>query len=81
MSQSKSEDNWAQEAFKECTREVFPLTPEEAREIKKLKRRGYKEFASAYYDYLQLGKKEGRPLEYTLKEFCKKKGIEYPLDK
>ena len=78
MSQSKSEDNWLQEAWKEST--AVQLTREEAREIKMLKRRGYKDFADAYCEYLQLKKQEGS-LDYTLKEFCKKKGIEYRFPK
>jgi hypothetical protein len=77
MSQSKSEDNWMHDALKDSC-EVFKLTTEEARGIKMLKRKGFKEFAEAYYDYLQLEKKEGS-LDYTLKEFCGKKGVEYPL--
>ena len=78
MSQSKSEDNWLQEAWKEST--AVQLTREEAREIKMLKRRGYKDFANAYFEYLQLKKQEGS-LDYTLKEFCEKKGIEYRFPK
>lgn len=75
MSQSKSEDNWALDVLKDSC-ETFRLTTEEARKIKKLRRKGFKEFACAYFDYLQLEKKEG-PLGYTLKEFCEKKGIKY----
>jgi len=45
-----------------------------------LKRRGYKDFADAYCEYLQLKKQEGS-LDYTLKEFCEKKGIEYRFPK
>jgi hypothetical protein len=77
MSQSKSEDNWMRDALKDSC-EVFKLTTEEAREIKILRRKGFKEFADTYYDYLQLKKKEGL-LDFTLKEFCEKKGVEYPL--
>jgi len=77
MSQSKSEDNWVQDALKDSC-EVLKLTTEEAREIKMLRRKGFKEFANAYYDYLQLEKKEG-VLDYTLKEYCEKKGIKYRL--
>jgi hypothetical protein len=33
------------------------MTREEVREIKILKRKGFKDFADAYYEYLQLGKK------------------------
>ncbi len=80
MSQSKSDDNWMQDALDDSTAEEFPMTSEEVREMKKLRRRGFKAFADAYYDYLQLGKKEGS-LDYTLKEFCDKKGIKYPLPK
>ena len=77
MSQSKSEDNWLQEAWKEST--AVQLTREEAREIKMLKRRGYKDFADAYCEYLQLKKKGS--FDYTLKEFCEKNGIEYRFPK
>ena len=80
MSQSKSDDNWMQEALDDSTTETFQMTREEVREMKKLRRRGFKAFADAYYDYLQLEKKEGS-LDYTLKEFCDKKGIKYPLPK
>ncbi len=79
MSQSKSDDNWVQDALNDSS-EAFKLTRGEVREIKKLRRKGFKAFADAYYDYLQLEKKEG-PLNYTLKKFCEKKGIEYPLQK
>ncbi len=77
MSQSKSEDSWVQDALNNSC-EAFKLTTEEAREIKILRRKGFKAFAETYYDYLQLGKKEG-PLDYTLKEFCEKRGVKYPL--
>jgi hypothetical protein len=77
VSQSKSEDNWVHEALKHSCEE-FKLTTEEAREIKILRRKGFKEFADTYYDYLQLEKKEGS-LNYTLKEFCKQKGVKYQL--
>ncbi len=80
MSQSKSEDNWIQKALDESSAEEFPMTSEELRDWKKYKRRGYIDFADAYYDYLQLEKKEG-PLDYTLKDFCKKQGVKYPLPK
>ena len=80
MSQSKSEDNWLQEAWGEPTSETIQLTREQAREIKMLRRKGYKDFAGAYYDYLQLKKKEGS-LGYTLKEFCEEKGIKYRFQK
>ena len=72
VSQSKSEDNWLQDSLNESTSEVFQMTREEVREIKILKRKGFKDFADAYYEYLQLEKKEGS-LDYTLKEFCEKK--------
>jgi type II secretory pathway component PulF len=62
------------------TCESFKLTTEEAREIKKLKRNGFKDFAEAYYEYLQLGKREGS-LDYTLQEFCETKGVQYRLPK
>jgi hypothetical protein len=76
LSQSKSEDNWLQDAWDGSTSEAFNLTKEEVREIKKLKRKGFKDFADAYYEYLQLEKKEGS-LDYTLKEFCEIKSVKY----
>ena len=75
MSQSKSDDNWVQNALDDSC-EAFQLTREEVREMKMLRRKGFNAFADAYYDYLQLEKKEGS-LDYTLKEFCEKKGIKY----
>ena len=78
VSQSKSDDNWIQEAMNSSANEEVQMTTEEIREMKKLRRRGFNAFADAYYDYLQLEKKEGS-LDYTLKEFCEKKGIKYPL--
>ena len=57
MSQSKSEDNWLQDSLNESTSEVFQTTREAVREIKILKRKGFKDFADAYYEYLQLEKK------------------------
>ena len=79
MSQSKSDDNWVQDALDDSY-EAFQLTGEEVREMKMLKRKGFNAFADAYYDYLKLEKKEGS-LDYTLEEFCKKKGIEYRFPK
>ena len=76
MSQSKSEDNWLQDTMDDPTSETFKMTKEEVREIKKLYRKGFKDFADAYYEYLQLEKQEGS-LDYTLKEFCEKKGVKY----
>ena len=80
MSQSRSDDNWVQKALGESAGEYFPMTPEELRDWKKYKRRGYIEFAGAYHEYCQLEKKDG-PLNYTLKEFCEQQGIKYPLPK
>lgn len=80
MSQSKSEDNWLKDALDDSTSEAFKMTKEEVREIKKLKRKGFKDFADAYYEYLQLEKKEGS-LEYTLQEFCEIKGVKYQSPK
>jgi hypothetical protein len=80
MSQSKSEDSWLQEAMKESTSKPVQLTREEAREIKMLRRKGYKDFADAYCEYLQLEKQKGS-LDYTLKEFCEKKEIKYRFPK
>jgi hypothetical protein len=57
LSQSKSEDHWLQDSLNESTSEVFQMTREEVREIKILKRKGFKDFADAYYEYLQLEKK------------------------
>ena len=79
MSQSKSDDNWVQDALDDSC-EAFQLTREEAREMKMLRRKGFNAFADAYYDYLKLEKKEGS-LDYTLEEFCKKHGIEYRFPK
>ncbi len=76
MSQSKSEDNWLQNALDDSTSEAFKMTKEEVREIKKLKRKGFKDFADTYYEYLQLEKQKGS-LDYTLQEFCEIKGVEY----
>ena len=56
MSQSKSEDNWLQDSLNESTSEVFQMTREEIREIKILRRKGLKDFADTYYEYLQLEK-------------------------
>ncbi len=75
MSQSKSEDNWAQEVLDAAT-ETFKPTREQAREIRKLKRMGFNDFADAYYEYLRLEQQEG-PLDCSLEEFCETKGIQY----
>ena len=75
MSQSKSEDNWAQEVLDAAT-EVFKPTREQARVIRKLKRNGFKEFADVYQEYLKLEKQKG-PLDYSLEEFCGIKGVQY----
>ena len=80
MSQSKSEDNWLKDSLDDSTSEAFKMTKEEVREIKKLKRKGFKEFADAYYEYLQLEKQEGS-LDYTLQEFCEIKGVKYQSPK
>ena len=81
MSQSKSEDNWALEVLKDAAAsETFKPTREEAREIKILKRKGFNDFADAWYEYLQLEKKEG-PLDTSLKEFCEIKGVQYRFPK
>ncbi len=76
MSQSKSEDNWLQDALGDSTSKAFKMTKEEVRKIKLLKRKGFKDFADAYYEYLQL-KKQKDALDYTLKEYCEKKGVKY----
>jgi hypothetical protein len=80
LSQSKSEDNWLQEAMSESTTKVFRTTREEVREIKILRRKGYKDFVDAYHEYRQLKNEEGS-LNYTLKEFCEKKGVKYRFQK
>jgi hypothetical protein len=80
VSQSKSDDNWIQETLEKSTAEEFPMTLEERRDWKKFKRRGYKDFADAYHDYLRLEKKAGS-LNFSLQEFCEQKGIKYPLPK
>jgi hypothetical protein len=80
LSQSKSEDNWLQESMNESTSEVFQTTREEVREIKILRRKGYKDFVDAYHEYHQLKNTEGS-LNYTLKEFCEKRGIKYRFQK
>ena len=80
MSQSKSEDNWLNEAMSESSSLVFPTNREEVRELKILRRKGYKDFVGAYHEYVKLKNEEG-PLNYTLKEFCEKKGITYRFPK
>jgi len=77
LSQSKSEDNWALEVLKEvAATETFKPTREQAREIRKLKRMGFSDFADVYVEYLQLEQQKG-PLDYSLKEFCGIKGVQY----
>ena len=71
MSQSKSDDNWVQDALDDSC-EAFQLTREEVRETEMLRREGFNAFADAYYDYPKLEKEEGS-LGYTMGEFCKKK--------
>ena len=71
MSQSKSDDNWVQDASDDSC-EAFQLTREEVREMKMLRRKGFNAFADAYYDYPKLEKEEGS-LGYTLGEFSKKR--------
>ena len=80
VSQSKSDDNWVQEALGDSSKN-FKITREELREIKKLKRKGLKSLAEEYYDYLKLKKTEDRPLDFTLQEYCEKRGIKYPIKK
>ena len=75
MSQSKSEDNWAQEILNAAS-ETFKQSREQAREIRKLKRMGFNDFAEVYAEYLQLEQREG-PLDYSLKEYCESKGVQY----
>ena len=69
-----------QDALDDSTSEAFKMTKEEVREIKKLKRKGFKVFADAYYEYLQLEKQKGS-LDYTLQEFCEIKGVKYQSPK
>ena len=59
MSQSKSDDDWVQDALDDSC-EAFQLTREEVREMKMLRRKGFNAFADAYYDYLKLEKKKVR---------------------
>jgi len=80
LSQSKSEDNWLLDSLKESTSEVFKTTREEVREIKILRRKGFKDFVETYKEYLQPKKQQGS-LDYTLKEFCETKGIIYRFPK
>jgi len=75
VSQSKSEDNWAQEVM-DAVNETFKPTREQAREIRKLKRMGFKDFADVYVEYLQLENQQG-PLDYSLKEYCGIKGVPF----
>ncbi|MEK9629925.1 MAG: hypothetical protein VW455_13010 [Nitrospinota bacterium] len=80
MSQSKSEDNWLQDALNESASVMFPTKREEIRELKILRRKGYKDFVGAYHEYVQLKNQEGS-LGFTLKEFFEKKGITYRFPK
>ncbi len=80
MSQSKSEDNWLQEAMNESTSLVFPTIREEVRKLKILRRKGFKDFVNAYNEYVQLKNQEGS-LDYSLKEFCEKQGVTYRFPK
>ena len=75
LSQSKSEDNWAQEVWKAAT-ETFKPTREQARDIRKLKRMGFNDFADTWVEYLRREQQEG-PLEYSLQEFCESRGVQY----
>ena len=59
MSQSKSDDNWIQDALDDSC-EKFEMTTEEVREMKILRRKGFNEFAEIYNDYLQMKKKKVR---------------------
>ena len=58
MSQSKSDDNWVQDALDDSC-EAFQLIREEVREMKMFRRKGFNVFADTYYDCLKLEKKEG----------------------
>ena len=58
LSQSKSDDNWAQDALDDSC-EAFQLIKEEVREMKMLRWKGFNVFADAYYECLKLEKKEG----------------------
>ena len=58
LSQSKSDDNWAQDALDDSC-EAFQLIREEVREVKMLRWKGFNVFADTYYDCLKLEKKEG----------------------
>jgi hypothetical protein len=59
VSQSKSDDNWIQDALDDSC-EKFEMTREEVREMKILRRKGFNEFAEIYNDYLQMKKKKVR---------------------
>ena len=74
MSQSKSGDNWVQDALDDSC-EAFQLTREEVREMKMLRRKGFNAFADAYYDYLKLEKKR-RFVGLHSGRILQKKGIE-----
>ena len=71
MSQSKSDDNWMQDALGDSFKKL-EMTREELRDVKMLRRKGFNEFAEVYCNYIQLEKEEGS-LNYTLKELCAKK--------
>ena len=71
LSQSKLDDNWAQDALDDSG-EAFQLIREEVREMKMLRRKGFNAFADAYYDYLKLEKKKIRWITLW-KNFAKKK--------
>jgi hypothetical protein len=58
LSQSKSDDNWVQDASDDSC-EAFQLIKEEVREMKMLRWKGFNVFADTYYDCLKLEKKEG----------------------
>ena len=58
MSQSKSDDNWVQDALDDSC-EAFQLIREEVRGMKMLRWKGFNVFADTYYDCLKLEKKEG----------------------
>ena len=73
MSQSKSDDNWVQDAVDNSCG-AFQLTREQVREMKMLRRKGFKEFADAYYDYFQL-EKTGEFWDFI----CQKRDIAFLL--
>ena len=53
MSQSKSDDNWVQDALDDSC-EAFQLIGEEVREMKMLRRKGFNVFADTYLSLIHI---------------------------